>query len=115
MMPFLVLALTAYGSVCADDPPLANPPALAGKVDEEIVRLRSFWSFRPFARAHDSDNVNSAGGERSIDAAIRIKLGASGLRASPPADRRVLIRRAGIDLTGLPPSPADVEAFDHDD
>ncbi|HZN35924.1 MAG TPA: DUF1549 and DUF1553 domain-containing protein, partial [Pirellulaceae bacterium] len=42
---------------------------------------------------------------------IRHKLDAAGLSPAPPAERRTLIRRLTFDLTGLPPTPADVEAF----
>src|SRR5207249_3575707 len=66
---------------------------------------RSFWAFQPVrdppVPVGDVDNP--------IDAFIRAKL--AGLRPAPPADRRTLIRRATFDLTGLPPTPADVESF----
>ena len=46
-----------------------------------------------------------------IDVLIDEKLAAAGLTPNPPADKRTLIRRATYDLTGLPPTPEEVEAF----
>jgi len=46
-----------------------------------------------------------------IDAFIWEKLAEHGLRPNPPADRRTLIRRLTYDLTGLPPTPAEIEQF----
>ncbi|MCA2966877.1 MAG: DUF1553 domain-containing protein [Acidobacteriaceae bacterium] len=60
----------------------------------------SFWSLQPLA---------NPGG--SIDSHLLAALREKGLAFSPPADRRTLIRRATFDLTGLPPTPAEIEAF----
>ncbi len=50
----------------------------------------------------------------TIDRFILARLEAAGLRPAPEADRRTLARRLSLDLTGLPPDPADVEAFVND-
>jgi Protein of unknown function (DUF1553)/Protein of unknown function (DUF1549) len=46
-----------------------------------------------------------------IDAFIRAKLDATGLTPAPPASREHLLRRVTYDLTGLPPTPAEIDAF----
>ena len=55
-----------------------------------------------------------AGRRRDIDRFILAKLEEHELKPSQPADRRTLIRRATFDLTGLPPTPEEVEAFVND-
>ena len=49
-----------------------------------------------------------------IDAFIQDRLAKEGLKPSPEADRRTLIRRVSLDLTGLPPTPEEVRAFEND-
>ena len=49
-----------------------------------------------------------------IDAFVAARLAEQGLTSNPPADRRELIRRATYDLTGLPPTPEQVDAFRND-
>ena len=53
-------------------------------------------------------------GKNAIDVLVRQRLHELGLRPAPPADRRTLARRLYFDLAGLPPKPADVEAFTRD-
>src|SRR5690606_37153860 len=50
----------------------------------------------------------------TIDAYILSKLESAGLQPAPPADRRTLLRRATFDLTGLPPTVAEIHAFAND-
>src|SRR5882724_2346511 len=49
-----------------------------------------------------------------IDSFILARLEAAGLQPAPEADRRTLIRRVSLDLTGLPPNPSEIEAFVND-
>ena len=68
---------------------------------------RDWWSLKPLQRppVPPSDAANP------IDAFLLAKLAERGLSLSPPADRRTLMRRVSFDLTGLPPTPEEVEAF----
>src|SRR5262249_46341919 len=50
-----------------------------------------------------------------VDNFILARLEREGLRPTPPADRYALVRRVALDLTGLPPTIAEAEAFAHDD
>ena len=81
----------------------------------ELDAARRFWAFQS---PGDSavPKVEDAGWPSSdLDFFVLAKLEAAELRPSPPADRRTLIRRAALYLTGLPPRPTDVEAFDKDE
>ncbi len=51
------------------------------------------------------------GSTNAIDAFIRARLARDGLKMSPPADRITLLRRLHLDLTGLPPTPEETDAF----
>lgn len=68
------------------------------------------WAWRPII----SPPVPSTGmgaGKNPVDAFIVERLNRAGLKMSPEADRRTLIRRLSFDLTGLPPSPERVAEF----
>ena len=86
---------------------LAVPAVRGGDYeDPEITAAeRAHWAYQPVKRPAAPQSGNP------IDALIRAKLAAKGLKPSPEADRLTLIRRATLDLTGLPPTPAEVEAF----
>jgi hypothetical protein len=68
------------------------------------------WAFRPVARPA----VPGAGPSHPIDAFLGKARADAGLNAAPQADRRTLIRRLTFDLTGLPPAPEEVAAFEAD-
>jgi hypothetical protein len=75
------------------------------------------WSFRPRARPAPpqlSDPAARAWLRTGVDAFVLARLRATGLRPAPGADRATLIRRLSFDLTGLPPTPREVDAFVRD-
>ena len=79
-----------------------------------VVGAPDFWSFRPLARVSPPTVIDPAWTRTSIDRFIASALDRKGLRPNPIADRRTLIRRLSFDLTGLPPTPEEVEAFVED-
>ncbi len=72
---------------------------------------RDHWAFRPPAPVPVPPVVDSDWVRSPIDRFVLARLERSGLRPSPPADRRTLIRRATIDLHGLPPTRDEIAAF----
>jgi mono/diheme cytochrome c family protein len=73
------------------------------------VAAAPHWSLQPLAKP-----PVPAGSAHPIDAFVRAKLAEKVLQPSPEADRRTLLRRVTYDLTGLPPTPEEVEAFARD-
>ena len=84
---------------------------------EERVReqAKSFWSFQTPAKSPVPAVAHVEQVRTPVDAFIIEKQEEIGLSISPETDRQTLIRRAYLDLTGLPPSPEEVEAFVGDD
>ncbi|WP_339912061.1 DUF1549 domain-containing protein, partial [Symmachiella dynata] len=75
----------------------------------------SYWAFQPFTRP-EIPSVSAADSVRTpIDAFVLNQLQDKELTLSTPAERGVFIRRATYDLWGLPPTPAEIDAFVHDE
>ncbi len=91
--------------------PSTAPNPLA--VQEE--RGRSHWAFQPVSRPTPPAVKNADWVAGPVDAFILKNLEEHGLSPSPPADKRTLLRRVTFDLTGLPPSHEEVEAFLQDE
>lgn len=72
------------------------------------------WSFEAIKRP-DLSASDFGGATNPIDRIVRHELESRDMKPSPEADRRSLIRRVTLDLTGLPPTPAAVDAFVADD
>jgi hypothetical protein len=73
---------------------------------------RQFWSFRPVRKPNLSEIRNPKSEiQNPIDLFLLAKLEAKELSFSEPAPKRELLRRATFDLTGLPPTPEEVDAF----
>jgi hypothetical protein len=79
-----------------------------------ITEDRGYWAFQPVRRSPPPRVRHRDWIANPIDAFILARLEESGLEPSAPADRRELIRRACFDLTGLPPTPQQVDDFVHD-
>lgn len=72
------------------------------------------WAYQPVRRPPVPEVKNPAWPQNEIDRFILARIEKEGLAPSPGADRRTLIRRLSFDLTGLPPRPEDVRAFEQD-
>jgi hypothetical protein len=72
---------------------------------------RDWWSLKPPAHPELPKVKNAVWVRTPIDEFVLAKLEQHGLRPSPEADRATLIRRATLDVLGLPPSPEEVQAF----
>lgn len=83
----------------------SNPATL---VNEET---KNYWAFRPVVNPAVPQVTNSRWGTTPIDNFILRKLEQAKLSPAPRAEKQQLIRRAYYDLTGLPPSIDDIEAF----
>ena len=85
--------------------------ATSGGLSEEWTDRRykdeDLWAFRPLLEG-EPPTADSA---KAIDAFINRRIEDAGLSPAPRASKRLLIRRASFDLTGLPPTPEEVEAF----
>jgi mono/diheme cytochrome c family protein len=116
----------------ATDPDDVMPPAKLHKTIKpaqietikrwiaEGAEYQGHWAFIPPTRpaVPGSGGFPAAGGDRNvappsnpIDAFIRARLAKEGLTPAPEADRPTLIRRVSLDLTGIPPTPQEVDAF----
>jgi mono/diheme cytochrome c family protein len=99
------------------------PPAKSGRrlTDRQIQLLRRWieqgakwqahWSLRPLKRPPLPRLRNTAWPRNGLDSFVLERLEREGLRPSAEADKITLLRRVMLDLTGLPPTPAEVDAF----
>ena len=99
-------------------PPPSSPKQLAGDERELLRRwisegaeYQEHWSFRPVRAVPVPRLKDDHGARNGIDLFIRHEMEKRGLAPSPEADRRVLIRRLSLDLTGLPPTLQEVADF----
>ena len=75
---------------------------------------RQHWAFQPLRPAQLPMVKDAAWAHNNVDRFILAALEGKGLKPSPEASRQTLIRRVTFDLTGLPPSPEEVDSFVRD-
>ena len=109
--------------IFSDDPEEVMPPPAAKKTltPEQKKLLQQWiaagaeyephWSFIPPVRPQLPAVTDATWVRNPIDRFVLARLESEGLRPAPEADRRTLARRVALDLTGLPPDPAVVDAF----
>ena len=112
--------------ITADDPELRMPPPKSGgHVSPEQIDLikrwiaegaawKGHWAYLPPTRPTLPATHAQSPLTNEIDRFIQARLAREQLQPAPPADRRVLVRRLSFDLIGLPPTPAEVDAFVND-
>ena len=88
------------------------PGAVVAKAEAKGVESgRTFWAFQRPKKVDPPAVKNAAWVESPIDRFVLAKLEEKGLTPAPPAGKLALLRRVTLDLTGLPPTEAEMQAF----
>ncbi len=102
------------GAIWPESP--ASQPASSPAGYRIKPEQRAFWSFQPVRQPQvpEPPGARTPGAVSPIDRFLLSRLEKEGLRPSAKATKSVLIRRASFDLTGLPPTPAEIDGFARD-
>ncbi len=96
------------GAPWPEQPEAAASPSDAFDLE---ARKAAHWAWHPVRRGEPPEVSEEDWPASPVDRFLLAKLEQAGLRPAEPADRRTLIRRLSFDLTGLPPTPGQIEAF----
>ena len=100
-----IVGLLAFGFTLS-----ASPHLLAAPPDKDSDPEKH-WAFSPVKRPELPNPADPSWDRNPIDRFVSAKMEAEGVKPVAEADRRSLIRRISLDLIGLPPTPAEVDAF----
>ena len=116
--------LTAWVKMGAPDPRKASSAAIATKLSGLTDKARHHWAYQPVKKPAVptalknkgwlENSVFPRGQFNPVDSFVLQKLEGKGMTPSPMTDKETLLRRATYDLTGLPPTPKELEAFQAD-
>ncbi len=95
----------------AKRPLTANEKAIIKRWIEEGAQYADFWAFVPPQKPDTPTVKNGEWSQFPIDRFVLRRLEAEGLKPKQQADRRTLIRRLSLDLTGLPPTRREIRSF----
>ena len=112
--------------IVTQDEDLRMPPASKKQLTQEEIQIltrwvqqgapyEQHWAFVSPRRPSLPNTSGAAAAENPIDAFVLARIERAGLRPSPPASRETLIRRLSLDVTGIPPTIAEVEEFLQDE
>lgn len=107
-----IATLEQWIKMGAPDPRLA--PAGVGTQSEIASKSQIHWGFKPVVSPTPPTVKNTQWAHGELDRFILAKQEARGIKPSPAADKRTLLRRIAYDLTGLPPTPEETKAFMED-
>ena len=122
----LILRITAEDADSRMPPPKSNKKLTPQQIDilkrwvKQGAPWGKHWAYAKPARPdipQPSPALQGAGGaavRNDIDRFILARLEKDGIEPSPRAEKHTLLRRAALDLTGIPPTPAELDAFDKD-
>ncbi len=106
--PEVVAHFEQWVKMGAPDPRTEAPKVTA------TAKRRDWWAFKAPVRPAVPEAAEASWIKTPVDNFILAKLAESKLTPAAPADKRTLIRRASYDLIGLPPTPAEIDAFTRD-
>jgi hypothetical protein len=102
----------SQNGAAAGEPLTERQIALLTRWIEQGATWQKHWSFIPPKRPEIPANLKDPKWARNaIDAFVLQRLEREGLKPSPEADKQTLLRRVSFDLTGLPPTPSELDAF----
>jgi hypothetical protein len=113
----LLRRITAVSEKERMPPPAAGPRLGAAQVEllrrwiEQGAKWQKHWALIPPQRPEPPEVARRFWPRNPLDAFVLARLERERLAPSPEADRATLIRRVTLDLTGLPPTPTEVDAF----
>ncbi len=106
--PEQVAALEQWVKLGAPDP--REGPVMATK-NVDMATVRKHWAFQPVRVPQPPGTEGNPWSQLPLDRFVFAQLQQHGLQPNSPADRRTLIRRTAFDLTGLPPTPEEIQQF----
>ena len=109
----LLLFIALTGLIQAEEKEKANAPKLAPLAPFEKYNPedRGRWAYQTPKRPEVPKVENTAWVKTPVDAFVLARLERGGVMPAKAADRSILLRRVTVDLTGLPPSPEEIDAF----
>ncbi len=108
-----IASLEQWVKIGAPDPRTSTPSKGALKAPS-VDEGRKHWAFLPLATPAPPALQRDSWSKTDLDRFVFERLDKSDLKPSARADKRTLVRRASFDLTGLPPSQGEVDAFEAD-
>lgn len=113
----LIARITSHDKDEVMPPPKSGPTLKPEEIDlfkrwiAQGANYADHWAFTPIIKHSPPKTSNDSWAKSPIDRFILSRLDQAGLKPAKPADKATLIRRLSLDLTGLPPTVAEVDAF----